>query len=294
MNPWDNTIFNLDCISGMKTLPDNYFDIIIADPPYNIGKDFGNDSDKQEFNDYIKWSSEWIAECNRLLKPSGTMFIYGFDEILAHLSVMFDINKHRWLTWHYTNKNVASYNFWQRSHESILCIWKDKPIFNRDLVREPYTEGFLKGSAGRKRPVCATGRGGHNESTYNANPNGALPRDVIKIPTLAGGASLKERIMYCKDCGKIINPKSRKDHLKHNLIIHPTQKPLELSDRLIKSCKPDGEFRVLIPFCGSGSECVSTIDNKGLYTGFELNPDYIILAQSNIKHILSSQNSVKY
>ena len=283
MGKLQNIIENIDCLTGMRELPDNSIDIIIADPPYNIGKDFGNNSDKQAYPDYIEWVKLWLIECQRLLKPTGTMFIYGFDEILAHISVLLPIEQHRWLTWYYTNKNVASLNFWQRSHESILCYWKKNPIFNRDAVREPYTEDFIKGSAGRIRPAGMTGRGGKKISVYNANPFGALPRDVIKVSTLAGGRALQERIIYCKTCKKIIDPKDRKIHLSHDIIIHPTQKPLGLTDKLIKSCKPKGCFNVLIPFCGSGSECVATIMNQGNYIAYEINPDYVLLAEENIK-----------
>lgn len=287
-----NYIENIDCIEGIKQLPDRSVDIIIADPPYNIGKDFGNNSDKQTYPDYIEWVKLWLIECQRVLKPTGTMFIYGFDEILAHISVLLPISQHRWLTWYYTNKNVASLNFWQRSHESILCYWKDTPVFNRDAVREPYTDGFIKGSAGKIRPASATGRGGHAASVYNANPLGALPRDVIKVSTLAGGKSLQERIMYCKTCGKIISPKDRKSHLEHELIIHPTQKPLELTDKLIKSCKPTGNYNVLIPFAGSGSECISVLNNNGNYIAFEINPDYVQLAQEGIKVFAQKKQSL--
>ena len=292
MNLQNSILENVDCLNGMKQLPDDSVDIIIVDPPYNIGKDFGNNSDKQSFHCYIEWVKIWLLECQRILKPSGTMFIYGFDEILAYISVLLPIKHHRWLTWYYTNKNVASLNFWQRSHESILCYWKKVPIFNRDAVREPYTKGFIKGSAGKVRPASMTGRGGKGESVYNANPLGALPRDVIKVSTLAGGKSLQERLLYCKTCGKIIEPKDRKRHLTHDLIIHPTQKPLELTDKLIKSCKPNASFTVLIPFCGSGSECIATLMNHGKYIAFELNPDYVLLAQKSIDAYSKKQNKM--
>ena len=45
------------------------YDIIIADPPYNIGKDFGNDSDKQPMEDYLKWCDKWIKECLAFSSP---------------------------------------------------------------------------------------------------------------------------------------------------------------------------------------------------------------------------------
>ena len=86
----------------------------------------------------------------RILKPGGSMFIYGYSETLAHLSVQIPLEK-RWLIWSYTNKNSPAVKFWQRSHESIIHTWKDKPIFNTDDVRVPYSDAFLKGSAGNKR-----------------------------------------------------------------------------------------------------------------------------------------------
>ena len=99
LKEFKNKIILGDCIQGMKKLPSNSFDIIIADPPYNIGKNFGNNFDDYSLEEYIEWSKKWIRECRRLLKDSGTMFVYGFDEILAHLSVLNTHNQQRWLIW---------------------------------------------------------------------------------------------------------------------------------------------------------------------------------------------------
>ena len=127
-------IYNENCVTGMAKLADESVDIIICDPPYNIGKDFGNDSDKQDMVHYLEWCDTWIEQCIRILKPKGTMYIYGFSEILAHICVRVPIHV-RWILWHYTNKVTPSLNFWQRTHESILCCYKNKPVFNRDDVR---------------------------------------------------------------------------------------------------------------------------------------------------------------
>ena len=203
-------IVNGDCIEGMRKMEPDSVDIIICDPPYNIGKDFGNNSDKQEMDDYLNWCDEWIAECIRILKPHGILYIYGFSEILAFIRVRININV-RWIVWHYTNKVTPSLNFWQRTHESILCCSKEKPHFNRDDVREPYTDTFLKNAAGKTRkPTKGRFSNGNTETVYKAHANGALPRDVIKISALAGGAGKKERVN------------------------HPTQKPLALCEKLIK------------------------------------------------------------
>ena len=277
-----NKIICNDALEELKKLPKESCDTIIIDPPYNIGKDFGNNTDDRELDEYVRWCKDWINESIRILKPTGTMFIYGFSEILAYLSVEIPINK-RWLIWHYTNKNVASLNFWQRSHESIICAWKNKPVFNRDEVREPYTEGFLNGSAGkiRKGTIGRFSKGGQ-ETVYNAHQGGALPRDVIKIPALAGGAGRVERWFLCKTCDDVFEPNKLKKHLGHNILKHPTQKPFELTRKLIKSTMPKNNGVVLVPFIGSGSECAVAKELGQSYIGFEINPDYVKLAEGMI------------
>lgn len=274
-----------DALKELKKMSDDSCDIIIADPPYNIGKDFGNDSDKRELAEYVKWCKEWIGDCIRVLKPTGTMFVYGFSEILAYLSVEIPINK-RWIIWHYTNKNMASCNFWQRSHEAIICAWKDKPIFNIDAVREPYTDGFLNGAAGKVRTGKSIGRLSRNgvDTIYNAHPAGALPRDVIKIPALAGGAGMNERWFLCKTCGDVFEPRKLKKHIDHDIMKHPTQKPLELSRKLIKSAMPGKDGVVLVPFVGTGSECIAAKELGQSYIGFEINPDYIRIAEKTLEN----------
>jgi len=147
------------------------------------------------------------------------IYIYGFSETLAFIRTRIDLNCNvRWLIWNYTNKVTPTLNFWQRTHESILCCcccccccccYKNKPIFNRDDIREPYTETYLKNAVGKVRK-STIGRfsNGEKETIYTAHEKGALPRDIIKLPALAGGSGKKERVN------------------------HPTQKPLELCDIL--------------------------------------------------------------
>jgi len=279
-----NKIILGDAVAELKKLPDESCDVTVIDPPYNIGKNFGNNIDKRELGEYVEWCKSWINESIRTLKPNGTIFIYGFSEILAYLSIEIPIQK-RWLIWHYTNKNVASLNFWQRSHEAIICAWKDKPTFNRDEVREPYTEGFLNGAAGkvRKGTVGRFSKGGL-ETVYNAHKGGALPRDVIKIAALAGGAGMVERWFLCKTCDGVYEPRQLQKHDGHKIMKHPTQKPLELSRKLIKSAMPKKDGVVLVPFVGTGSECAAAKELGQSYIGFEINPDYVRLAEKIIEN----------
>ena len=76
----------------MKGLDDESVDIIICDPPYNIGKDFGNNSWNVDTDEYLLWCDQWIEQCIRILKPTGTLYIYGFSEILAFIRVRIKIN----------------------------------------------------------------------------------------------------------------------------------------------------------------------------------------------------------
>ena len=259
-----------DALEILPTLESDSAQSIIADPPYNIGKDFGNNSDKQPMDEYLIWCEKWIKECLRVLKPNGTMFIYGFSEILALILSKVPHTVHRrWIIWHYTNKTVPSLNFWQRSHESILVVWKSDKVFHRDDIREAYTDGFLNGAAGKERKATK-GRfsKGDKTTTYTAHAGGALPRDVIKVPALAGGAGMNERVN------------------------HPTQKPLALCEKLLRSCKqPADAGYVLVPFAGSGSECLAA-KNMGLpFIGIELNEIYVKLICERLAANSSANNA---
>ena len=97
---------------------------------------------------------------------------------------------------------------------------------------------------------------------YQAHKNGALPRDVIKISALSGGAGKKERVN------------------------HPTQKPLELCEKLIKSClNKNKETLLIVPFAGSGSECVAAKKLKINFIGFEINKEYINICNDRLNNI---------
>jgi site-specific DNA-methyltransferase (adenine-specific) len=264
-----NKIYHEDCFTGLKKLQSSSAQCIMADPPYNVGKNFGNNQIKLTNKQYVEWSKKWIKECKRILKGNGTMFIFGYSEILPYLTVYIqdelDMNV-RPLIWHYTNRTVPSLKFWQRSHEAILCCWKGKsrPKFNRDNVRVPYTATFLKNSAGKTRKTTK-GRFGVKETTYNAHDKGALPRDVIKFPCLAGGAGKRERVN------------------------HPTQKPLKLCTYLLKSCQQKDGI-VVAPFAGSGTECMVAKALKIDFVGFEINKDYIEIANKRLSELVVDVN----
>lgn len=221
-----------------------------------------------------------------LLSESGIIYAYGFPEIIARVASRYPVDKQRWLVWHYTNKTVPRMKFWQRSYETILCMWKgNRPNLEIDQIREEYTENFKRCiGKPRRETKCRYNRNG-KRSIYNGHENGALPRDVLKIPALAGGAGRSERWFVCRNCGNRIYPPSHlPDHEGHDILKHPTQKPMELTRRLLLSRINNKGGTVLIPFAGSGSECVVAQCLGIDFVAFEINKEYVRFAKKWLAH----------
>lgn len=224
-------LFLGDSISWLKSLDTNSVDLIFADPPYNIQKaewdDFGT------MQAYVAWSLQWVTEAARILKPTGTLYICGFSEILADVKVS---TSHlfagcRWLVWHYKNKANLGKD-WGRSHESILHFRKSKKFTsNIDDVRIPYGAHTLKYPEHPQAESSQYGKGqsSKNRDDWTPHPLGAKPKDVIEIPTTCNGMGEKTP--------------------------HPTQKPEELLRKLVLASSNLGEV-VLDPFSGSGTTLV--------------------------------------
>ena len=84
----------------------------------------------------------------------------------------------------------------------------------------------------------------------------------------------------------------KKNHENHNLIIHPTQKPIQLTEKLIFSRINGNKGRILIPFAGSGSECIVAEMNNIEYLGIEINPEYVEYANKWIELIKENKQKV--
>ncbi len=134
-------IINGDCTLELKSIESNSIDLIIADPPYNVGKDYGNKSDKQNFDDYIAFTRKWLTECHRILKDDGTIYIFiGFRYISYLYQIMekeLNMNFINWISWHYT-QGVGKTKGFSPRHDDILMFSKSpKYKFNLDDVRVP-------------------------------------------------------------------------------------------------------------------------------------------------------------
>ncbi|SLN21248.1 DNA-methyltransferase [Oceanibacterium hippocampi] len=125
----------------MKTLPDASVDLLIADPPYNLGKNFGNNIDLRERDAYTGFCRDWLAEATRVIRPDGSIYVFMGVRFIARLYLMleedFGLHPQGWITWHYTQGMGRKRGFSPR-HEDILWFSPaERPPFNLDDVRIP-------------------------------------------------------------------------------------------------------------------------------------------------------------
>lgn len=135
-----NLIFG-DALVELKKLPNFSVDLIVADPPYNLGKDYGKTKDNLEKKEYLEFSKEWLSECNRLLKPNGTIYIFMGIRFISYIYQILEddlgLDFQNWVVWHYTQGLGKKKGFSSR-HDDILVFSKgNSPKFNLDDIRIP-------------------------------------------------------------------------------------------------------------------------------------------------------------
>ena len=258
------TVIHGDCIEVMKEIPDNYFDIAIADPPYNVSKGgnwewnsdaklsgFGGDWKKvmEQWDDmllahYLDFSLAWLSELKRLVKPSGSIWVHGTYHnigIVNFAMQLLEIEIINEVIWYKRNSfpNLSGRRL-TASHESILWAHTGsaksrKYLFNYDKSKELGFEGDLLKEAGKQM------------------------RTVWDVP----------------------NNKKREE-LKFGK--HPTQKPLRLINRILTVSASEGQS-LLVPFSGSGTECVAAKLMGINYLGIESEQEYVDLSLSRIDDV---------
>lgn len=130
-----------DCIQRLKELSSWSVDLIVADPPYNLNKDYWNDSDSKSFEEYIDFTKARIKEAHRVLKPTWTIYIFMWFRFISYLYQILEkdnnMNFINRICWHYTQGSWKKNGFSAR-HDDILMFSKGKNYkFNLDLVRVP-------------------------------------------------------------------------------------------------------------------------------------------------------------
>lgn len=137
----EQKIILANSLEYLQTIPTESIDLIIADPPYNLGKDYGNNHDNQEFNEYLNFSRHWLKESVRILKPTGTIYVFMGFRFISYLYALLEqemgLRFNSWIVWHYTQGIGKTKGFSPR-HDDILMFTKSEQFtFNLDEVRIP-------------------------------------------------------------------------------------------------------------------------------------------------------------
>ena len=130
-----------DAVIELKKIESNSVDLIVTDPPYNLNKDYGNNCDKLEFDEYLDFSREWIREAVRVLKPEGTMYVFMGMKYISYIHNILEQEMgmyfNSWITWYYT-QGIGKTKGYSPRHDDILMFTKDKKFkFNLDEIRVP-------------------------------------------------------------------------------------------------------------------------------------------------------------
>jgi DNA modification methylase len=130
-----------DALVELVKIKSSTVDLIVADPPYNLGKDYGNNHDVQGFGEYLEFSRNWLCQANRILKPTGTLYVFMGFRFISYLYDILDRELqmffNSWIVWHYTQGMGKTKGFSPR-HDDILMFTKSKEFkFNLDNVRVP-------------------------------------------------------------------------------------------------------------------------------------------------------------
>lgn len=249
----ENQIYKKNCIIFMEKMEENSVDLIIADPPYNLKKDFGNNSDNWETpQKWFEWSKKWIDGCIRILKPTGSIFIYGIHHYLCFIHLYLyekGLKYRRQIIWNYENGFSGYKNAPAATYEPILWFSKSD-IYTYHTIREKY-----KSQDRLKYKIIKNGK------LWTPNPKGKHAGDVWNFPTLAGRRFKDEKTN------------------------HPTQKPLSITNRIIKHFSNSDDL-IFVPFAGSGTECVSSLMLGRRFIATEINATYIKIANQRIQPLL--------
>lgn len=253
-----------DCFELIKTLQDNSIDLVLTSPPYADLKTYG------EFkgiaaDDYVEWLLPLIHQIYRVLKPTGS-FILNINDKVEHRfrhPFVFDLisrihkdtqfKMFERLFWNKMKGSPSQKRFGDRV-EFVFWFVKSKDfVFHIDEMRTPYSPASLKRmSAPIKARFNREGEQGRT-TEWKANPNGALPSTLVNI------SSETKRIADS----------------------HIAVFPEKLVEYFLLGSTNLGAV-VLDPFLGTGTTAVVCKKHTRSCIGFELNTDYIAIANDRL------------
>jgi len=125
----NTTLYHGNCLDILKSIDDESIDLIFADPPYNIGKKFGNFFDSWESEEaYVKWCYDWLELVIKKLKPNGSLYVMTSTQAMPYLDIWLrkKLTVLSRIIWSYDSSGVQAKNYFGSLYEPILYAVKDK------------------------------------------------------------------------------------------------------------------------------------------------------------------------
>jgi len=269
-----------DCLEVMGFIPDRSIDLIITDPPYNQGLEYGrNFNDRKLWPEYYSWLRRRLEDIPRILRQTGSLYLISYPEINARILPFLEdelkLKFRRWITWHYpTNIGHSKRNF-TRSQRSILFFTKtDNYIFNRENLVQHYKNP----TAPVIRKRLALGYKGR--TSYDLLrfldllelQKGLI--DVLDIDLLKNNS--KDRIRNLN--GKF-HPLSKEELKRKD---HPCQLPLTLLKLFVKVSSNKNSV-ILDPFAGTFTTSVAAEKLNRNSIGVEFNKKFLNFGFKRLK-----------
>ena len=246
-----NALILGDAFKVLPILAETGFDLLFADPPYNLTKTFGTEKFKQtDIDAYAKWIDSWIALCVPLLRPTASVYICGDWRSTAAIqrvgSKYFKLQNR--ITWEREKGRGAKQN-WKNTAEDIwFFTMSDTFTFNLDSVKQ------------RRRvvaPYRENGKPKDWKETKAGNFRDSHPSNIwtdITVPFW----SMPENTE------------------------HPTQKPEKLLAKIILASSNPGDL-ILDPFAGSGTSAVVAKKLGREFIAIESDGQYCLLAAKRLE-----------
>ncbi|MBI1867881.1 MAG: adenine-specific DNA-methyltransferase [Methylocystis sp.] len=235
------TIFHGDCLQVLPKLPDESVDLVFADPPYNIGKRFVEFDDAWPSDaEYAAWCFEWLRQCIRILKPTGSLYVMTSTQAMPYIDLW--LRNHLGvisrIVWHYDSSGVQARKYYGSLYEPILFCVKDAKNYTFNAA-----------------DIEVEARTGAVRRLIDYRKNVPAPYKTTKVP---GNAWYIPRVRY------------RMPEYEE----HPSQKPEALMERIIRASSNAGDI-VLDPFCGTFSTCAVAQRLGRRSIGIEFQAEYV-------------------
>lgn len=238
-----HVVVHSDAIDHLAHVDDDSLDLVFVDPPYNIGKVFGDVRDKWgSDSEYVAWCKRWIDTVIGKLSPSGALYLMASTQTMPYLDLYIRerLTVVSRIVWHYDSSGVQARKRYGSLYEPILFAVKDPRDykFNADEIA-------VEAKTGAKRKLTD-----YRKAVPSVYSSTKVPGNVWIIP----------RVRY------------RMAEYEE----HPTQKPEALLERIIRASSDPGDL-VLDPFAGSFTTSAVAQRMGRRSVGIELNADYVAI-----------------